>query len=568
MGDDARRQAHVRRAHRAPGARRRERATRSSATASTSSSRARSPAPRSSPRSRSSTSSTQEGDYDLLVLDTPPSRNALDFLDAPGRLTGFFQGRAIRIFLRPAGLGGRSSARGTGVVFSLLKRVTGVDLLEDLSVFFRSLGGLIDGFTERARARRRAARGSGDDVPARDLAASTTRSRRRSSSTASCARRGCRSGAGRQPRARGAGHRRRGPGRARRGARRGARRARRRLGARAQAALAARDARGVDHLRERSVARRRSSSPSSRTTCTTSRGSPACEPICSGSSDVAARRLRRLLVARRSRLVGRASRSVAGRGGRRGRRAGPRAGREPSSATCASTAGSARDAPGDRGALQRDRLAQPTPQRVALLAAPRRSRRAGRTDVRRRRRQARPGARAPTAASPSAPPSGDERSQPSSNRRSAHASSPARGVRRAIKAQNARSGSSSSCDEQAVVVHPAQAGGERDRQPRAAVGARPRDRAEGRLGVVPQAQRGLQPAQAAAGLLEPGRLAGRGLETRARRPSRSRHRAARSGCRAAWCRARARGRRRAGPRSESITRPSTGASTTLSEQPS
>ena len=49
----------------------------------------------------------QEGDYDLLVLDTPPSRNALDFLDAPGRLTGFFQGRAIRIFLRPAGFGGQ-----------------------------------------------------------------------------------------------------------------------------------------------------------------------------------------------------------------------------------------------------------------------------------------------------------------------------------------------------------------------------------------------------------------------------------------------------------------------------
>jgi anion-transporting ArsA/GET3 family ATPase len=92
----------------------------------------------------------QEGGYDLLVLDTPPSRNALDFLDAPGRLTGFFQGRAIRIFLRPAGFGGKIIGRGTGVVFSLMKRVTGVDLLEDLSVFFRSLSGLIDGFTERA----------------------------------------------------------------------------------------------------------------------------------------------------------------------------------------------------------------------------------------------------------------------------------------------------------------------------------------------------------------------------------------------------------------------------------
>jgi anion-transporting ArsA/GET3 family ATPase len=54
------------------------------------------------------------------------------------------------MFLRPAGFGGKIIGRGTGVVFSLLKRVTGVDLLEDLSVFFRSLSGLIDGFTERA----------------------------------------------------------------------------------------------------------------------------------------------------------------------------------------------------------------------------------------------------------------------------------------------------------------------------------------------------------------------------------------------------------------------------------
>jgi anion-transporting ArsA/GET3 family ATPase len=93
----------------------------------------------------------QEGDFDLLVLDTPPSRNALDFLDAPSRLTGFFQGRAIKMFLRPAGIGGRIIGRGTGVVFGLMERLTGVDMLHDLSVFFRALGGMIDGFTERAR---------------------------------------------------------------------------------------------------------------------------------------------------------------------------------------------------------------------------------------------------------------------------------------------------------------------------------------------------------------------------------------------------------------------------------
>jgi anion-transporting ArsA/GET3 family ATPase len=93
----------------------------------------------------------RDGDYDVLVLDTPPSRNALDFLDAPGRLTGFFQGRAIRVLMRPAGLSGRILGRGTGMVFGILQRVTGVDLLRDLSVFFRSLGGMIDGFTERAQ---------------------------------------------------------------------------------------------------------------------------------------------------------------------------------------------------------------------------------------------------------------------------------------------------------------------------------------------------------------------------------------------------------------------------------
>ena len=93
----------------------------------------------------------QDGRFDVLVLDTPPSRNALDFLDAPGRLVQFFQGRAVRLFLRPAGFGGRVIGAGTGVVFSVMKKATGVDLLEDLAVFFRTIGGLIDGISERAR---------------------------------------------------------------------------------------------------------------------------------------------------------------------------------------------------------------------------------------------------------------------------------------------------------------------------------------------------------------------------------------------------------------------------------
>lgn len=92
----------------------------------------------------------REGGFDVLVLDTPPSRNALDFLDAPDRLTAFFQGRALKLFLAPTGFAAKVMGRGTGVVFAVMKRVTGVDLISDLSVFFRSLGGVVDGFAERA----------------------------------------------------------------------------------------------------------------------------------------------------------------------------------------------------------------------------------------------------------------------------------------------------------------------------------------------------------------------------------------------------------------------------------
>ena len=92
----------------------------------------------------------REGDFDLLVLDTPPSRNALDFLDAPGRLTSFLEGRALKTFMRPTGLGMRVLGRGAAPVLSGLRRVTGVDLLSDLSAFFALLGGMTDDFTLRA----------------------------------------------------------------------------------------------------------------------------------------------------------------------------------------------------------------------------------------------------------------------------------------------------------------------------------------------------------------------------------------------------------------------------------
>jgi len=92
----------------------------------------------------------RQGSFDALVLDTPPSRNALDFLDAPDRLTGFFEGRALKVLLAPTGLAGRVVGRGGSIMFGVLRRVTGIDLLTDLSVFLRALGDLVDGFRERA----------------------------------------------------------------------------------------------------------------------------------------------------------------------------------------------------------------------------------------------------------------------------------------------------------------------------------------------------------------------------------------------------------------------------------
>jgi anion-transporting ArsA/GET3 family ATPase len=94
----------------------------------------------------------EEHNFDAIVLDTPPSRNALDFLNAPTRLLGFLEGRALKVFLAPGGLTARIFGRGTGLVFAIFARVTGVDMFSELSRFFRSLTGVIDGFGERARS--------------------------------------------------------------------------------------------------------------------------------------------------------------------------------------------------------------------------------------------------------------------------------------------------------------------------------------------------------------------------------------------------------------------------------
>jgi anion-transporting ArsA/GET3 family ATPase len=92
-----------------------------------------------------------EGRFDLLVLDTPPTRNALDFLDAPRRLTQFIEGRSLRVFMKPTGLAARVAGRGASVALGVMKRIVGFDLLADLAEFFNAFSGMVDGFQARAK---------------------------------------------------------------------------------------------------------------------------------------------------------------------------------------------------------------------------------------------------------------------------------------------------------------------------------------------------------------------------------------------------------------------------------
>jgi anion-transporting ArsA/GET3 family ATPase len=92
-----------------------------------------------------------EGRFDLLVLDTPPTRDALDFLDAPRRLTQFIEGRSMKVFMKPTGFGMKLAGRGAGMMFSILRRLVGFDLLADLQEFFTAFSGMVDGFQARAK---------------------------------------------------------------------------------------------------------------------------------------------------------------------------------------------------------------------------------------------------------------------------------------------------------------------------------------------------------------------------------------------------------------------------------
>jgi anion-transporting ArsA/GET3 family ATPase len=97
----------------------------------------------------------ESGRYELLVVDTPPTRSALDFLDAPAHLNELLDARAFRLLIGPAQRVGRTYMAGlnfaTNTMARMVRRITGSELLAEVGEFFAAFEGMYDGFKERAR---------------------------------------------------------------------------------------------------------------------------------------------------------------------------------------------------------------------------------------------------------------------------------------------------------------------------------------------------------------------------------------------------------------------------------
>ena len=89
--------------------------------------------------------------YDLIVVDTPPSRSALDFLDAPERLSSFLDGRFIRLLIAPTRGPARVMTAGLGIVTGALTKILGAQVLRDVQTFVAAFDTLFGGFRQRAQ---------------------------------------------------------------------------------------------------------------------------------------------------------------------------------------------------------------------------------------------------------------------------------------------------------------------------------------------------------------------------------------------------------------------------------
>ena len=92
------------------------------------------------------------GQFDLVVVDTPPTRSALDFLDAPDRLTSFLQNRLFRLIVTPTRAYLRALSAATQAFLRTVSRVVGAEVVGDAIAFFEAFAGMEAGFQQRARA--------------------------------------------------------------------------------------------------------------------------------------------------------------------------------------------------------------------------------------------------------------------------------------------------------------------------------------------------------------------------------------------------------------------------------
>ncbi len=96
------------------------------------------------------------GEYDLIVIDTPPTRNAIDFLEAPARMAEFFGGRLLRWLTMPYRLGGGRGGRMLNVAsrpfYQMADRILGSQFLQDIAEFFLNFQSMYGGFVERANS--------------------------------------------------------------------------------------------------------------------------------------------------------------------------------------------------------------------------------------------------------------------------------------------------------------------------------------------------------------------------------------------------------------------------------
>jgi len=94
----------------------------------------------------------EEGDFDLIVVDTPPTRHALDFLDAPRRLTRLLDNRIFRLLMMPTRASLRVAGAAVQMFLRTVSRVVGTAVIDDVVAFFRAFEGMEEGFRNRANS--------------------------------------------------------------------------------------------------------------------------------------------------------------------------------------------------------------------------------------------------------------------------------------------------------------------------------------------------------------------------------------------------------------------------------